>query len=199
VSETTFDARHVEEALGRAWKWLLAAGLVAIAAGIASILLPAWSSIAVATFIGILFLFVSAALLVDGFAVRRSAGRTVLRLLFAVLYAIAGIYLLVAPLEGSITLTLVLGVLFLVEGGLRVGYALVDRMTPARGWQLASGLLTAALGILILVKWPSSSRWVIGTLVGVNLLFWGWNMVALALVGRRVATEPRRAPEPTPA
>jgi uncharacterized membrane protein HdeD (DUF308 family) len=198
VSEPVFNVREVEDALRRAWKWLLVAGLVAIVAGVLSILLPLASSIAVATLLGVLFLFQSGALVVDALAVRRYVRRKALRLLFAVLYAFAGVYLLVAPLSGTVTLTFVLGVLFLVEGGFRIGAALADRGIPARGWQIGGGIVTAILGGLILATWPSSSDWVIGTLVGVNLLFWGWGMLALALAGR-AAAEPRRATAATPA
>jgi uncharacterized membrane protein HdeD (DUF308 family) len=192
-----FSARDVEEALQRTWKWLMVAGLVAIAAGVLAILLPLASSLAVATILGVLFLFQAGALLVDAFAVRTTAGRRLLRILFAVLYAVAGIYLLVAPLSGTITLTLVIGVLFLVEGAFRIAAALADRTTPARGWQLGTGLLAVLLGVLVVASWPSSSSWVIGTLVGVNLLFWGWNMVALAAAGSRIWKEVHR-PDPSP-
>jgi uncharacterized membrane protein HdeD (DUF308 family) len=198
VSEAVFSVREIQEALRRTWKWLMVAGVVAIAAGVLSIVLPLASSVAVATLLGVLFLFHAGALVVDAFAVRRYAARVALRLLFAVLYAVAGVYLLAAPLSGTITLTLVLGVLFLVEGGFRIAAALADRRAPARGWQAGSGVLTAILGVLVLATWPSSANWAIGTLVGVNLLFWGWSMVALAIAGR-AASEPRRATAGAPA
>jgi uncharacterized membrane protein HdeD (DUF308 family) len=198
VSEPVFSVLEIEDALRRSWKWLMIAGMVAIAAGVLAILLPLASSIAVSTLLGVLFLFQSGALIVDAVAVTRYAGRMALRILFAVLYAFAGVYLLVAPLSGTITLTLVVGVLFLVEGGFRIAAALADRRVPARGWQVGAGMLTVILGVLIVATWPSSSEWVIGTLVGINLLFWGWNLVALAMVGR-AATEPRRATSATPA
>lgn len=192
-----FSVAEVEAALRRTWKWLLVAGAIAIVAGTLAIVVPLAGGIALATLLGILFLFHAGALLGDGFALRRQTRRMLLRLLLAVLYAAAGVVLLAAPLTGLVTLTFVLGVLFLVEGSMRVAVAITDRRVPARGWQAGSGVLTVLLGALVLATWPSSSQWAIGLLAGINLLFWGWQMVALALAGRR-ATALRGAPEPRP-
>lgn len=191
-----FSFAEAEEALGRSWKWLLAAGLVALVAGILAILLPGVSSIAVATLIGILLLFAAGALVVDALAVRHQVGRMLLRLLFAVLYLAAGIIILASPLTGTVTLTLVLGVLFVVEGSMRAAMAVANRDVPARGWQAGAGVLTILLGVLIVATWPSSANWAIGLLFGVNLAVWGWNMLALALVGRRAASARLAAPAP---
>jgi uncharacterized membrane protein HdeD (DUF308 family) len=122
-----------------------------------------------------------------------------LRALLAVLYVVAGIWLIAAPLEGTITLTFVLVVLFMVEGTLRVAGAVADRDMPARGWQIASGVLTLLVGLLIWIDFPSSAAWAIGLLVGVNLIMWGWGMLGLAAIGRRLAGHGGRTPHPTPA
>lgn len=177
---------EVREELRRSWKWTLAAGIVALIAGILSILLVPLSSVAVSTLVGWLLIVAAIFTLVDAFAIRMPA-RIVGRVLLAALYAFAGIYLLLAPLDGTVTLTFVLIVLFIADGALRIFYAIREGDAPARGMLALSGVLSILLGILIWVDFPSSAAWAIGTLVGINLIFWGANMLAIAWVGRKVA------------
>ena len=189
----------LEAELRRHWKLLLGAGILALITGTLSILLPLATGIAIATLVGILMLFYASSLLADAWASRRSIGRALLRVLLAMLYVFAGIWLVAAPLEGTITLTFVLIALFLVEGTMRIVMAIRERELPGRGWQIAGGVLTLLLALLIWADFPSSAAWAIGLLVGVNLIFWGWELVGLGLAGRRLAHASRPRNELTPA
>lgn len=189
-----------EEQVRRHWKLLLAAGVLALVTGALSILLPLATGVAIATLVGILMLFYAGSLLADAWASRRTLGRAALRALLAILYVVAGIWLVAAPLEGTITLTVVLIALFLVEGTMRIVAAIRDRGLPGRGRQIAGGALTVLLALLIWADFPSSAEWAIGLLVGVNLLFWGWELVGLGLLGRRLGGGGKgRGMEPRPA
>lgn len=189
----------LEEELRRHWKLLLGAGILALITGTFSILLPLATGIAIATLVGVLMLFYSGSLLADAWARRRSVGRALLRLLLAILYVVAGIWLLAAPLQGTITLTFVLIALFLVEGTMRIVMAIRERELPGRGWQIAGGAFTLLLAFLIWADFPSSAAWAIGLLVGVNLIFWGWELIGLSWAGRRLAHSSRPSSELRPA
>src|SRR6187551_1754066 len=109
----------VDDALQRGRKWLMVSGVLALIAGFVAIVVPAVASVTVAIFIGWLLLFGAIALLVDAFAVRE-IGRMVLHLLLAFAAGAAGIALLVAPLKGTYTLTVLLVLWFAVTGVVRI-------------------------------------------------------------------------------
>jgi uncharacterized membrane protein HdeD (DUF308 family) len=86
---------------------------------------------------------------------------------------------------GMASLTLVLAIFFFAEG-------IVDTVayfsTRASGWMLLNGLVTILLGILIYVHWPSSSLWVIGTLLGISMIMTGTTRFMMAMALRRLAS-----------
>jgi uncharacterized membrane protein HdeD (DUF308 family) len=110
----------------------------------------------------------------------------VIRLVLAVLMAAAGIYLLVAPLKGTITLTVVLTVWFIATGIVRLFTAFRDRGTPAAGAMAVSGGVAVVLGILVALNLPSSASWALGLLVGLDFLCFGWVLLVLANAARKL-------------
>ena len=110
----------------------------------------------------------------------QTPGNFFLRLLSGVLYGIAGVALAVFPLEGVVTLTVLLGTLLLVQAVLAAVTAFQIRPAEGWGWFLFDAVASLALGTLIIVKWPSSSFWAIGTLVGVAVLMGGIARIAVA-------------------
>jgi uncharacterized membrane protein HdeD (DUF308 family) len=91
---------------------------------------------------------------------------------------------------GVLSLTLVLAIFLLFEGVLElILYFRIRRIRHA-GWILFDGLITLLLGFFIWVQWPSSSVWVIGTLVGISLIFSGISrfMLSFAIRGLTSAT-----------
>jgi uncharacterized membrane protein HdeD (DUF308 family) len=61
------------------------------------------------------------------------------------------------------------------------------RAIPGSGWILFDGIVTLILGVLVWRQWPSSSLWVIGTLVGISMIFTGMTRLMLSLAVRRLA------------
>lgn len=104
--------------------------------------------------------------------------------LSAVLYVVAGVLVVAFPLAGTLTLTLVLAVFFTVEGVLKVVRAVQHRGMERWGVLLFDGIITLALGVLIWTQWPGAAVWVIGLLVGVDLLIGGMAMLSLAAAAR---------------
>ena len=169
----------LNDGLRQGRKWLLISGWLAIVAGTIAILVPAVASVTVAIFIGWMLLFGAVFLLVDAFAVRE-IGRMALRLLLAFAAGAAGLALLLAPLHGTYTLTVLLVLWFSVTGVMRIAAAVAERGAPGAGWMGANGVITLLLGILIGAHLPESADWAIGLLVGIDFLFYGFGAIAAA-------------------
>jgi uncharacterized membrane protein HdeD (DUF308 family) len=169
--------------LARTWKALMAIGVLAIFIGCVAILVPAVASVGTAIFIGWVLLIVGAFLVAAAFSAV-SVGTLLLRLLWAALTVIVGLWLIVEPHNGTLTLTLVLGLYFLFMGLTRIAVAFLNRGQPNAGLLGLSGIAGLLVGILVLAKFPSSADWAIGLLVGIDLIFAGWTLTAIALVGK---------------
>jgi uncharacterized membrane protein HdeD (DUF308 family) len=167
------------EAIARARRWLTFAGALSLLAGVVAIVVPNVASVATAIFIGWLLVFDSGLYVVDAFSTRDGT-RMALRLLMAVLTFAAGVYLLVAPLDGKFTLTVILGMWFLAIGVARMVIGIAGRGTPRAGLLVVSGALSMALGLLIALQLPDSADWAIGLLVGIDLVFTGVVLLAFA-------------------
>jgi heme/copper-type cytochrome/quinol oxidase subunit 1 len=107
-------------------------------------------------------------------------GGVLWQVLLAIVYGIAGIYMLMNPLLGVLSVTLLLAVFLLAEGILEIALYFRIRRVRHGGWILFDGIVTLILGILIWAHWPSSSVWVIGTLVGISLMFSGISRFTLS-------------------
>ena len=116
----------------------------------------------------------------------QSVGGFLWKLLLAVLYGFAGVYLLMNPVVGVASLTLLLAFFLFVEGILEIVLYFNIRRVAYAGWVLFDGIITLLLGFLIWAQWPSSSAWVIGTLVGISLIFSGISRLMLSLATRRL-------------
>lgn len=182
----------LEEDLRQGRKWLLISGWIAAIAGAVAIVVPAVATVATAIFIGWILLAGAIFLLVDAFAVRE-IGRMTLRLLLAFAAGAAGLALLLAPLHGTYTLTVLLVLWFAVTGVLRIATAVAERGTPGAGWIGANGVVTLLLAILIGAHLPESSDWAIGLLVGIDFLVYGLGalMAAAAIKHGELASESR--------
>jgi uncharacterized membrane protein HdeD (DUF308 family) len=76
--------------------------------------------------------------------------------------------------------TLFMAMFFLMSGLFQLVSSLVIHL-PGWGWHAVNGVITVALGVLVLAQWPVSGLWAIGVFVGIDLVFYGWAWVALAL------------------
>lgn len=168
--------------------WSIALGVLLVIAGAFAITLPLSTGLAVVIWLGWLYTFVAIAKLVYAWQARDEGNFIfILELLVALLYLGAGIFLLANPLKGVLTLTLILGTFLLVEGTFELILAFKLRsLSPNWIWVLGHGAVTLILGILIWSKWPSNSAWVIGLLVGINLITSGISRIMISLAARVV-------------
>jgi uncharacterized membrane protein HdeD (DUF308 family) len=177
---------EVRSALAQSWKALMTVGILAIVLGCICILVPAVAAVGAAVFVGCI-LVVASAFLTAGAFTAVSVGSLVVRLLWAALTLIVGIWLIAEPHNGTLTLTLVLGIYFLLMGITRITVAFLGRGQPNAGLVGLSGVCGLLIGILVLAKFPSSADWAIGLLVGIDLIFAGWTLTSVALVGKNIA------------
>lgn len=178
ASNSSAVGAGLTDALRHKRGWVLASGVLALIAGAAAIAVPAIASVAIELFIGWLLVGASGALAIDAFAVR-DEGRIVLRLLLAILTFAAGLYLVLAPLDGTFTLTVMLVIWFIALGVARIAAGVADRGGAGAGYTILGGVVSVVLGVLIGVELPSSAEWAIGLLVGVDFIFYGLSAIAV--------------------
>jgi uncharacterized membrane protein HdeD (DUF308 family) len=176
--------RKVAETIQAHWKLFLVQGIVMIVLGLVAVALPNIATLAITILIGWLFLIGG---VVRALAVwhARSAPGFAWSLVTALLALALGIILIARPLEGVLTLTMVLIALFLVEGIAAILIALEFRRHIRHwGWTLFNGIVDLVLAWLIFQGWPSTAAWAIGLLVGINMMFLGLSLTMTALAGR---------------
>jgi uncharacterized membrane protein HdeD (DUF308 family) len=159
-------------------------GVLLIVFGMVAVGMPLLAAVAVSALVAWLIVLAGIVHLMLAFRVH-SAGSVIWKLLVGLAYLCFGGYLLMHPLLGVATLTLLLASLFLIEGLLNI--VLYVQMRPIHGssWLLVDGIVTLLLGLLIYMQWPSSSAWAIGTLVGVSMIFSGVARVMMSLAVRK--------------
>jgi uncharacterized membrane protein HdeD (DUF308 family) len=170
------------------WKVFLVEGILLMLLGIGAIIIPPLASLAVTIFLGWIFLVSGIAGLVLTFWARQMPGFW-WSLISAVLAIGAGIILLSRPVQGTLTLTLVVGAYFLAEGVATIMYALDHRreLSGRWSWMLVAGLMDILIPFFIIAGLPGSALWAIGLLVGINLLIGGTALVGMALSARNGA------------
>jgi len=180
--------RAAAAALHEHWVLFLVEGVVLLVLGASAVVLPAIATLAVTILFGWLFLVSGIVGLVTSFWMRQAPGFW-WSLLSAVLGIVVGAMLLASPLTGAISLTLVLIAFFLIEGVVTIMFALDHRreLSGQWGWMLMSGLVDLALALMILTGLPSTAAWAVGLLVGINMIFGGAALIAMALHARKGA------------
>jgi len=162
--------------------WLFASAILFILLGIFAIAQPFVAGYATTMVVGWLLIFGGVMHAIGAFS-RSTVGRTLLHLAVGIAYAVIGVYFVTHPMIGLATLTVLLAGLFFAEAILDFGAYLASRHEDGSGWLLVNGLVTLLLSALIGWQWPSTAVWVLGTLVGVNLLA---NGITRLMLGERV-------------
>jgi len=167
--------------------WSIALSVLMILGGVLAIVIPPAAGVAVLVVVAWLLMISGAAHLVFAWHTR-TAGGIVWELLLGVLYIFVGAYAFLNPVAGLASLTLVLAIYLFMEAALELILSFTLRPLPGSKWLLLDGIITLVLAILIWRSWPSSTEWVIGTLVGISMLFSGAARLSLSLAARRMVT-----------
>jgi len=178
----------VAHALHEHWVLFLVEGVVLLVLGAVAIVIPPFATLAVTIIFGWLILFSGVVGLVTTFYMRHAPGFW-WSLISAALAILVGGMLLARPITGALSLTLVLVAFFIIEGIATIMYALDHKreLSGQWGWMLASGIVDLVLSAMIFAGLPSSAAWAIGLLVGINMIFGGTALVAMALHARNAA------------
>jgi uncharacterized membrane protein HdeD (DUF308 family) len=177
----------ISQSLHNHWGMFLAEGIVLTVLGLAAILVPPLAGLAIAVLLGWLFLIAGVVGLLATFRTRQAPGFT-WSLLSAVVALLAGVVLLLAPTQSLITLTLVLTVFFILDGILTIALALSHRQELSGRWQwmLVNGVIDLFLAGVIIAGLPGTLVWALGLIVGIDLMFGGTSLIALALEARKL-------------
>ncbi|WP_442756174.1 HdeD family acid-resistance protein [Methylocystis sp. JAN1] len=171
------------------WGWALALGIAIGAIGLLAIIRARAATQIAVVFFGILLTTSALAVLIFDFSVAGLWSGFFVHVLWAVLVGIVGVMLFMRPLAGAQAITLVLAFYFLVSGLATIGFALSSHLDNL--WiYLLQGAVSLLLGALLLIGWPFTGNWVIGTFIGVDLLFKGLSIVALGLALRSISEGP---------
>lgn len=153
-------------------------GIALLILGLLAIALPVLFTFGFEQLLGWLFLFAGIIQAYRTFKTRHSSGTWASALAALLAIAVGGL-LLARPMEGVITLTILLTISFLLEGIIKIFMAASMREYVNWGWLLLSGILALAMAGIIYSGWPSTAMWVIGLLVGINMLFFGYALIIL--------------------
>jgi uncharacterized membrane protein HdeD (DUF308 family) len=165
----------------------IAWALILILCGIFSLTLPMLAGISTAIVLSVLIIVAGVIHLTTG-PVAGSFGGYLWRTLVGIVYIIGGIWLIMHPVMGLVSFTLVLGIMFAIEGFLAIISFFSVRTTTGSGWLLFDGIITLLLAFLILRHWPSSAAWAVATIVGINLFISGITRLMALLAMRRLLT-----------
>jgi uncharacterized membrane protein HdeD (DUF308 family) len=149
--------------------WYLIQGGLMVLAGILALAFPLISSLAMVVFLGWLLIFcgvVQAISLIGA----RAAPHFWLQLVSVALFVVVGALFLRDPGESLLTLTLLVIVFFMVEGISKIIFALTIRPFPKWGWILLSGIVGILLSLYLWASIPVTAIWLLGVLLGIELI-----------------------------
>lgn len=175
--------------LQKSWYWYLLLGIGLVVLGTLAIIFSYTATIFSVLALAGFLLIIGIVELVQAFKMRFWK-KFFLHLILAILYLLAGGFILANPTLNAITLTLLLAFFFAVSGLAKIIFALAYNL-PHQGWIILSGMISLLLGILIWQQWPVSGLWAIGLFVGIDVLFTGWSWIVLALAVKSIKTSSR--------
>ena len=166
------------------WQWFLAMGIVLIVVGTIAIGATELMTIVSVPLLGWLLIIAGIFEIAHGITRRQWSGFFI-NVLGGVLYAVAGLLIILNPAMAAVTLTLLIAMILIVAGIFRLFIAFTTGLHH-RAWVIVNGAISVILGFMIWDSWPFSGTWVIGMFVGIDMIFDGWTEVMLALQARGV-------------
>jgi uncharacterized membrane protein HdeD (DUF308 family) len=187
----------IAASLTQHWRVFLTEGIVLLLLGLVAIIVPPIATLAVEILVGWILLASGVVGLISTFRTRGAPGFG-WSLVSAVIGIAAGVILLVWPLSGVVSLTLVLSVFLLFEGIASIMLALGHRREFSGRWAmlLFSGIIDIVLAAIIFAGLPGTAAWAIGLLVGINLVVGGSALISMALHARASVIAPPQPAQP---
>jgi uncharacterized membrane protein HdeD (DUF308 family) len=168
------------------WWWLFLLGILLVVSGTAAIVFPILATVGAMIFLGVNLMLAGLATIVTSFWAGRWSG-TLLQLLVGILYLVAGFAIADSPVDAGKAATLLIAAMFIVAGAFRTLAALVIRF-PHWGWALLNGVVTLLCGLVIYRHFTDSGPWLVGLLIGLEMIFNGWTWIMLSVAVRNLPT-----------
>lgn len=167
--------------------WYLVQGALLVIGGILAIVYPLISAVAIIVLMGWLLILSG---IIQGFSLigARHVPHFWLQLISAILGVLIGFLFLRDPAQGLVTVTLLLIIFFMIEGISKIVFALTIRPFPHWGWVLASGIVGVLLSIFLLAYVQLAALWLVGLLLGIQLISIGMAVFAMAWQARKSLT-----------
>jgi uncharacterized membrane protein HdeD (DUF308 family) len=188
VVETACERRagHELQHLRASWCWIMLLGILLVVCGTAAVMFPVLSSVAAISVLAVVLLVAGVATIISAFWIGKWSG-ILLHLLVGIVYLAAGFVITERPLASILMATIFIAVLFMTVGVFRVLAALLIRF-PQWGWALLNGAVTFLVGLVIYRHLPFNAPWVIGLLVGLEMIFNGWTWIMISADLRDIRT-----------
>ena len=176
----------------KAINWSIALSVLLIIAGLFAICVPLISGVGITLLFGWLMILSGITHFIFAFKTHTTGG-VIWELIIGAIYLFTGFYLIFHPLDALLVLTLILACYLFFEAIVEFIQYFQLRPRHGAGWILVDGIITLILAIMIWRSWPASSVWVIGTLVGISMLFSGFSRLMLSLAAKRAVNLARIA------
>jgi len=170
--------------LAPSWWCLLLLGIFLMVCGTVAVLFPILTNVAAMIVLGVTLMVSGIAMIVTSFWAGKWSGLLV-QLLVGIVYLVVGMQIADTPIKAGLVLAVFVAGFFIVAGAFRAVVALVVRF-PHWGWALLNGLITLLCGLVIYRHFPECALWVVGLLVGLEMLFNGWTWIMLAFAVRSI-------------
>lgn len=166
-------------------RWFFWLGIGLILAGIAAITFSTISTEFFVIYFGFFVVTFGVLEAAKAFSMRLWRGYFLLHLFLGIFFGIAGMLMIINPIQNAIMLTLLWAIFFMIAGVVRIITALTHHV-PHQGLMIVNGILNLLLGALIYWQWPASGLWVIGMFVGIDVLFAGLSLVMVSSMVKQI-------------
>ena len=190
LSPLSPTVQHELQHMRNNWCWFMLLGILLTVGGTAAIIVPlitAAASLVAVIVLGIVLMIAGVGTIIGSIWAGKWSGM-LLHLLVGVLYVVVGFLITDRPVAAVVVFTLYIAMIFILLGSYRIVAALAVRF-PQWGWALLNGVITLLAGVIIYKHFPSSALWVIGLLIGLEMLFNGWTWIMLAVGLRRLPVQ----------
>ncbi|WP_374088493.1 HdeD family acid-resistance protein [Methylomicrobium lacus] len=162
------------------WKLFLLEGILFILLGLCAVLIPQFFTVAIVIFLGWIILFGGAVHIGRALVFSAMPGFAVW-LFMGILQLVVGYLFITQPAAGVLTLTVLMALFFAFEGIAKISLAFMMRPLPNWGLMLFSGMTALVFALIISISWSETSQWLLGLLLGINMIFLGWALVKISL------------------
>jgi uncharacterized membrane protein HdeD (DUF308 family) len=172
--------------IGKKWGWVFGLGVILLLLGLVALGSSVFVTLTTMVFVGSLMLLAGVLQTIHAVMMRTWSG-FFLDLLAGVLNTVVGLLIIAHPGATAVALTLMIAILLILGGVFRIVAGLAVRYHN-RLWLILHGAIALLLAYSILSDWPMSGLWVVGTFVGIDLIFNGWSLIMLGLLLRKAIT-----------